>query len=108
MGLQVHMTMLEDLKRACWARTSPVSGHLNSWDFRKDCLGNVVRYADFGNRHSPFGWELDFIVARALGGSDDPKNLQALHWKATAARSNAVPPGLFSAAKTAAASYQES
>ena len=41
---------------------------LNSWEFRKDCLGNLVRYADFGNRHSPFGWELDHIVSRANGG----------------------------------------
>lgn len=87
MGLQVHMAMLEDLKRACWGRTSPVSGQINAWDFRKDCLGNLVRYADFGNRHSPFGWELEYIVPIRLGGSTDPTNLQALHWKARAASS---------------------
>ena len=73
MGMQVHMAMLEDLKRAAWARTSPVSGQLNSWEFRKDCLGNLVRYADFGNRHSPFGWELDYIVSRALGRVHRPR-----------------------------------
>jgi hypothetical protein len=94
MGMQVHMTMLEDLKRAAWARTNPVSGQSTSWEFRKDSLGNLVRYADFGNRHSPFGWELDFILSRTLGGSSDPENLQALHWKATAARSEALPVGL--------------
>ena len=77
MGLQVHMTMLEDLKRAAWARTSPVAGQLKSWEFRKDCFGNLVRYADYGNRHSPFGWELD---------AADPQHLQALHWKKAAAR----------------------
>ncbi len=97
MGSQSHMTMLEDIKRSAWARTSPVSGQPHSWEFRKDCLGNLVRYADFGNRHSPFGWELDFIVSRSLGGTSDPENLQALHWKATAARSE-VPPGLMSRA----------
>ena len=80
-----HMTMLEDLKRAAWGRTTPVSG-ANSWEIRKDCLGNLVRYIDFGNRHSPFGWELEFIISRALGGSSDPENLQALHWKAAAVR----------------------
>ena len=69
MGLQVHMTMLEDLKRAAWGRTSPVSGQLNAWEFRKDCLGKVVRYSDFGNRHSPFGWELDHIVPRSVGAA---------------------------------------
>ena len=97
MGLQVHMTMLEDLKRACWARTSPVSGQMNSWEFRKDCLGNLVRYADFGNRHSPFGWELEHIVPSRLGGSTDPTNLQALHWKANAARSEHIAPRLVAA-----------
>jgi 5-methylcytosine-specific restriction endonuclease McrA len=88
------MTMLEDLKRACWARTSPVSGQMNSWEFRKDCLGKIVRYSDFGNRHSPFGWELDYIVSRALGGTTDPDNLQALHWKANAAKKEHIPTGL--------------
>jgi hypothetical protein len=106
MGMHVHMTMLEDLKRAAWARTSPVSGgQLNSWEFRKDCCGNLVRFADFGNRHSPFGWELDYIVARAVGGSNDPENLQALHWKATAARSDAIPAGLVSGSNVAAINY---
>jgi hypothetical protein len=84
MAMHAHMTMLEDLKRAAWARTSPVSGQMNSWEFRKDALGNLVRYGDFGNRHSPFGWELEYIVSRALGGSTDAENLQALHWKAGA------------------------
>ena len=93
MGQQLHMTMLEDLKRAAWARTSPVSGQMNAWEFRKDCLGNLVRYADFGNCHSPFGWELDYIISRSAGGSTDPENLQALHGKATAARTE-VPSSL--------------
>ena len=97
MGPQVHMTMLEDLKRAAWGRTSPVSGQLNAWEFRKDCLGKVVRYSDFGNRHSPFGWELDHIVPRSVGAATDPDNLQALHWKTVAARSDALPRSLVAA-----------
>ena len=86
-----HMTMLEDLKRAAWNRTSPVTGQSNSWEIRKDCLGNLVRYNDFGNRHSPFGWELDYI------GSVNPENLQALSWKAVAARSEHIAPRLVAA-----------
>ena len=82
--MQGHMTMLEDLKRAAWAKTSPVS-QANSWEIRRDCLGNLVRYNDYGNRHSPFGWELDYLN-QAMGGSTDPENLQALHWKAVAVR----------------------
>ena len=104
MGSHMHMTMLEELKRAAWARTSPVSQtQLNAWEFRKDCLGNLVRFSDFGNRHSPFGWELDFIVPKSTGGSSDPDNLQALHWRATAARGDNVPNGLKSGTNAVAA-----
>ena len=86
------VAMLEDLKRAAWARTAPVAGHQSAWEFRKDCLGNTVRYADFGNRRSPFGWELDY------GGlSTTPDNLQALNWKAVAARSDSIAPRLVAA-----------
>jgi len=77
-------TMLEDLKRAAWARTSPVAGQPNAWEFRRDCLGNLVRYADFGNRHSPYGWEIDVITRLAAAGQG-PDNVQALHWKVTSA-----------------------
>ncbi|QJR15929.1 HNH endonuclease [Usitatibacter palustris] len=96
MSLHEHMNLLEDLKRAAWARTSPVAGQMNSWEFRKDCLGNLVRYNDYGKRNSPFGWELDQIVPRSVGGTADPDNLQALHWKANAARSDNIPQGLLS------------
>jgi hypothetical protein len=100
MAMHEHMALLEDLKRSAWSRTTPIGNHANAWEFRKDCLGNMVRYADFGNRKSPFGWELDFIVPRALGGTSDPENLQALHWRATAARSD-VPAGLASGLRAA-------
>jgi len=97
MGQQVHMTMLEDLKRAAWGRTNPVSGQTTNWEFRKDCLGNLVRYADFGNRHSPFGWELEYIVPQRMGGSTSTDNLQALQWKAAAARGERIAPKLVAA-----------
>jgi hypothetical protein len=95
MSSQLQTTLFEDLKRAAWARTSPVSETAAaSWEFRKDCLGNLVRYNDYGRRNSPFGWELEYIVPLRRGGSADPENLQALHWKASAARSEAVPRGV--------------
>lgn len=102
MGLHVHMAMLEDLKRACWARTSPVAGQINAWDFRKDCLGNTVRYDDFNNRQSPYGWELEYIVPARLGGSTDPGNLQALHWRARLATTARAPEPVLAAAEAPA------
>lgn len=80
--------LLEELKRSAWARTSPVGDHANAWEFRKDRLGNLVRYGDYGNRKSPFGWELSAIEPRGLASSVEGENLQALHWRATAARTD--------------------
>ena len=108
MGLQIHMTMLEDLKRACWARTSPVSGQQNSWEFRKDCLGNLVRYADFGNRHSPFGWELDHIVSRALGGSMRSREPAGAALESHCRAQRTLAPGLVAAAIARAVSIGSS
>lgn len=101
MANQTQLTLLEDLKRAAWARTSPVSERAQSWDFRKDCLGNLVRYSDYGRRISPFGWELELIVPVRMGGTHDGQNLQALHWKASAARSEAVPRGILATEQAA-------
>src|SRR5689334_19203308 len=97
MASHEHMILLEDLKRTAWAKTSPVAGQLNSWEFRKDCLGNLIRFQDYGKRTSPFGWELDFIKPRHLGGDTNPENLQALHWKSNAAKSDQIPASIVAA-----------
>lgn len=97
MAVHEHMTLLEDLKRAAWSRTSPVGNHAHAWEFRKDRLGNMVRWSDYGNRKSPFGWELDTIEPRIAGVAPDTDNLQALHWRATAARASNLPAALIAA-----------
>lgn len=52
--------------------------------WRKDDYGDVIRYSDYGDRSSPFGWEKDHIVESALGGSDDLYNLRPLHYRTNA------------------------
>ena len=89
MVVQGQRAVMEELKRSAWARTSPVGSHVNAWEFRKDRLGNLVRYGDYGNRKSPFGWELAAIEPRSLAAPADGGNVQALHWRASAARSGA-------------------
>lgn len=90
MVVQGQRALLEELKRSAWARTSPVGNHQHAWEFRKDRLGNLVRYGDYGNRKSPFGWELAAIEPRGLAGVTDAGSVQALHWRASAARTEAV------------------
>ena len=43
-----------------------------------------MKYSDFGNRASQFGWERDHVVALALGGTETVDNMRPLHWRANA------------------------
>ncbi len=54
--------------------------------WRHDDLGNVIKFADHGNRDSKHGWEIDHITPVADGGSDSLSNLRPLQWEANVAR----------------------
>lgn len=63
-----------------WVRLRAVAGEDPS-TVRIDCCGWRVHWDQYGNRQSDFGWELDHIKPRELGGLSTNDNLQALHWK---------------------------
>jgi hypothetical protein len=67
-------------KVAVWLNAQPVPGRDNR-DWRQDACGAVMRWKDYGNCKSKWGWEVDHIVPVAMGGTDVLDNLQALHWK---------------------------
>lgn len=56
--------------------------------YRADDYGNWMKFSDYGNRNSKFGWEIDHIIPDALGGSDAVLNLRPLHWRANTAKSD--------------------
>jgi len=45
--------------------------------WRLDAAGNRIRKASYGTQ-GKYGWEVDHIIPKALGGPDHPANYQAL------------------------------
>lgn len=77
-----------------WTKGHIVPG-LDPNEWRKDDFGNLIRYQDYGNRSSAYGWEIDHIVAAARGGHDGISNLRPLR-----CQTNASLGGLLGAAST--------
>lgn len=71
----------EQKKLAVWNKGHPIPDY-DAAVWRRDDLGSAIRYTDYGNRESEFGWEFDhYPIPAAMGGTDDVSNLRPLHWK---------------------------
>ncbi|MEW5953437.1 MAG: HNH endonuclease signature motif containing protein [Bacillota bacterium] len=64
---------------AVWDKAAIVPGY-NHGELRKDRCDAWIRFGDYGNVNSNFGWEIDHDKPVAKGGTDDLNNLQPLHW----------------------------
>ena len=73
----------EQRKLAVWAKGTPIIGYPETV-YRRDYTGRAMRYSDYGNRSSNYGWEFGHIVAAALGGSGDISNLRPENWETNA------------------------
>lgn len=48
-------------------------------EYRLDDLGAVIKKSEYGKK-TEFGWTIDHIFPVSLGGDDNIRNLQLLHW----------------------------
>lgn len=79
----------EETKRAVWRKGNTIPGFdLDIW--RRDKCGKNIKYEDYGNRGSDYGWEIDHILAVANGGNDEFINLQPLHWSNNASKGDSL------------------
>ena len=75
----------EELIRAVWDKGIITPGQ-DPWEWRKDDYGNWIRFPDYGNRDSVFGWEIDHIKPVSQGGTNQLSNLRPLWWRTNVER----------------------
>jgi hypothetical protein len=70
----------QDIIKAVWEKADAFNPYPIS-ERRKDKCGKMIKFDEYGNRNSEYGWEIDHILAVANGGDDDLDNLQPLYWQ---------------------------
>lgn len=76
-------------KRAAWSKARIIPGYDTSI-IRMDICGAWIRWIDYGNTDSEWGWEVDHIYPASLGGTDHTNNLQALQWENNRAKGDST------------------
>jgi hypothetical protein len=80
--LSTYVALMDERERV-WAKAHPVAGRDPSvWRRDDDC--RLMRFADFGDRKSPYGWEIE--VFPSTEGLDEVSELRAVHWESHASR----------------------
>lgn len=84
---------IDDVKLKVWNKAQRHPGKYGdeSRYWRMDACGASIYWYDYGDTSSLYGWEIDHILAVALGGGDELSNLQALQWQNNRAKGDAPP-----------------
>ena len=77
---------MDELVKKVWQK-AVVTNNRNPDIWRKDFAGAWIRYDQYGI-NSRYGWVIDHIKPKRLGGEDSIENLQALHWRNNVLKGN--------------------
>ena len=80
----------EEVKNEVWNKAKILDSN-NKAIWRVDACGKWIRYLDYGNRQSEYGWEIDHIRPLVKKGDDDISNLRALHWQTNEEKGDKYP-----------------
>ena len=70
---------MDELVEKVWQKAVVVNNR-NPYIWRKDFAGAWIRRDHYGVK-SKFGWVIDHVKPKSIGGDDYLENLQALHWE---------------------------
>ena len=76
-------------KEIAWQNAGKVRGK-NPNLYRRDVLGNEIYKPAYGTQGEK-GWEVDHSNPRSSGGTDSPRNLQAMQTGANRSKGNKYP-----------------
>lgn len=60
-------------------------------DYRADMCGKWMKWQDYGDTNSQYGWEIDHIKPVSRDGTDNLGNLQPLQWENNRDKSDQYP-----------------
>lgn len=84
------MAFSSDIIQEVWEKAISVEG-FDPQLFRKDPCGAWMVRNKYGMTDNPFGWQIDHVYPKSLGGDDNLRNLRAMHWRNNESKADDFP-----------------